>query len=132
MAAVHSTWCTASRITNHAMHHALNHVRFRISPELNVVQGARSWTVMYYVYVLRSQLDGKLYIGYTINLRNRLQEHQRGEVTSKKARRPLDLVFYEGYKSMGDAKRREKYLKTSKGKSSLQMMLRDSLKGLFK
>jgi putative endonuclease len=84
---------------------------------------------MYYVYVLRSQLDGKLYIGYTINLRNRLQEHQRGEVTSTKARRPLDLVFYEGYKSMGDAKRRERYLKTSKGKSSLQIMVRDSLKG---
>ena len=127
------------------MHHALNRVRFRTrpelhvvqdgvhgSPELNVVQGARSWTAMYYVYVLRSQLDGKLYIGYTLNLRNRLQEHQRGEVTSAKARRPLDLVFYEGYKSMGDAKRREKYLKTSKGKSSLQMMLRDSLKELFK
>jgi putative endonuclease len=83
---------------------------------------------MYYVYVLRSQLDGKLYIGYTTNLRNRMQKHNNGEVTSTKSRRPFELIFYEGYKSMEDAKRRERYFKTTKGKSSLSMILRDSLK----
>ncbi len=83
---------------------------------------------MYYVYVLKSQVDGKLYIGYTTSLRNRLQKHQYGEVLSTSPRRPFDLIFYEGYKNMEDAKRREGYLKTSKGKSSLRMMLRDSLK----
>ena len=83
---------------------------------------------MYYVYVLRSQFDGKLYIGYTMNLKNRVQEHNNGEVISTKSRRPLELIFYEGYKSMEDAKRREHYFKTSKGKSSLNMMLRSSLK----
>jgi putative endonuclease len=83
---------------------------------------------MYYVYVLRSQLDKKLYIGYTTNLRNRMHEHNHGEVISTKSRRPFELIFYEGYKSMEDAKRRERYFKTTKGKSSLSMMLRDSLK----
>jgi putative endonuclease len=83
---------------------------------------------MYYVYVLKSQVDGKMYIGYTKNLRNRLREHQDGEVMSTRPRRPLELIFYEGYKSMEDAKRREGYLKTSQGKSSLRLMLRDSLK----
>jgi putative endonuclease len=83
---------------------------------------------MYYVYVLKSQVDGKMYIGYTKNLRNRLREHQDGEVVSTRPRRPLELIFYEGYKSMEDAKRRERYLKTSQGKSSLRIMLRDSLK----
>ncbi len=73
-------------------------------------------------------LDGKLYVGYTTNLKNRLQKHQYGEVLSTSPRRPFDLIFYESYKSMEDAKRRERYLKTSKGKSSLRMMLRDSLK----
>ena len=82
---------------------------------------------MYYVYVLKSESNGKLYVGYTTNLGNRLREHYVGEVISTKSRRPLILVFYEGYKSMEDAKRRERYLKTSKGKSSLRMMLRDSL-----
>jgi putative endonuclease len=83
---------------------------------------------MYYVYVLKSQVDGRLYIGYTTNLKNRLQKHQYGEVPSTSPRRPFDLIFYEGYKNMEDAKRREGYLKTSKGKSSLRIMLRDSLK----
>jgi putative endonuclease len=83
---------------------------------------------MYYVYVLRSDLDRKLYIGYTADLRNRMRKHNSGEVTSTKSRRPFELIFYEGYKDMKDAKRREQYFKTAKGKSSLKLMLRDSLK----
>jgi predicted GIY-YIG superfamily endonuclease len=57
-----------------------------------------------------------------------MREHSNGEVTSTKSRRPFELIFYEGYKGMGDAKRRERYFKTAKGKSSLKLMLRDSLK----
>jgi len=83
---------------------------------------------MYYVYVLKSELDRKLYVGYTENLQSRLKRHQDGEVISTKPRRPFRLIFYEGYKSKEDAKRRERYLKTSKGKASLRMMLQDSLK----
>jgi putative endonuclease len=73
-------------------------------------------------------LDGELYIGYTGNLKNRLHQHQNGEVTSTKPRRPLELIFYEAHRSLVDAKRRERYFKTTKGKSSLRLMLRDSLK----
>jgi putative endonuclease len=98
------------------------------SPESNVVQGQLQFTFMYYVYVLKSHLDDKLYIGYTTNLENRLREHENGEVISIRTRRPFELIFYESYRSMEDAKRREKYFKTAKGKSSLRMMLRDSLK----
>ena len=83
---------------------------------------------MYYVYILRSQVDEKPYIGYTMNLKNRMREHNNGEVISTKPRRPFNLIFYEGYKSKEDAKRRERYLKTSKGKASLRMMLQHSLK----
>ncbi len=84
---------------------------------------------MYYVYVLKSQLDGKLYIGYTTHLQNRMREHNAGEKSGFNERpAPLDLVFFEGYKGMEDAKRRERYFKSTKGKSSLRMMLKDSLK----
>ncbi|MGD0915791.1 MAG: GIY-YIG nuclease family protein [Thermodesulfobacteriota bacterium] len=77
---------------------------------------------------MRSWVDGKVDTGYTTNLRNRFREHQSGEVVSMKLRRPFEWIFCEGYRSIGNGKRREKYLKTSKGKSSLLMMLRDSLK----
>jgi len=83
---------------------------------------------MYYVYILKSQLDEKLYIGYTADLRKRIEKHNKGEVMSTKRRRPFELIFYEGYKDMKDAKRRERYFKTAKGKSTLKMILRDSLK----
>jgi putative endonuclease len=83
---------------------------------------------MYYLYVLRIQLDGGLNTGYTGNLKNRLKQHQNGEVTSTKPRRPLELIFYEEYRNQVDAKRRERYFKTTRGKSSLRLMLRDSLK----
>jgi len=83
---------------------------------------------MYYVYVLKSRLDEKLYIGYTTDLKERFKRHQNGEVVSTKSRRPLDLIFYEAYKSKEDAERRERYFKTAKGKSSLRIMLKDSLK----
>jgi len=92
----------------------------------NVVHGAKN--PMYYVYVFKSSIDGKLYIGYTADLRKRIQEHNRGSVISTKPRRPFKLVFYESFKSSTDAKRREQYFKTTKGKSSLHQILRESLK----
>lgn len=41
---------------------------------------------------------------------------------------PVELVFYEAYRNKYDALRREKYLKTSKGKSTLKNMLREFFK----
>ncbi|MCL6096878.1 MAG: GIY-YIG nuclease family protein [Patescibacteria group bacterium] len=82
---------------------------------------------MYFLYVLKSKKDNKFYTGYTNNLKRRFQEHQQGKVRSTNPRRPFELIFYEAFKSRIDAKRREKYLKTSKGKSSLKQIIRDSL-----
>ena len=82
---------------------------------------------MHYVYVLLSLLDKKFYIGRTDDLRRRKQEHDEGKVTSTKHRRPLTLVFYEAFGNKKDATRRELYFKTSKGRSTLKMMLRYSV-----
>jgi len=40
---------------------------------------------------------------------------------------PVELIFYEAFKSKEDTIRRERYLKSSKGKSTLNLMLRNSL-----
>ncbi len=66
---------------------------------------------MFYVYILQSEKDNKLYIGYSSDLRRRYAEHQRGKVTSTKHRRPLTLIYYEAYKDQIDAQTREKKLK---------------------
>lgn len=83
---------------------------------------------MYYVYILKSLKDGKLYIGRTSTLQKRLSQHKDGLVKATKNRRSLVLGFYEAFRNKGDATRREKYSKTTKGKKTLRLMLRESLK----
>ena len=78
---------------------------------------------MYYVYILKSRLDNRLYTGYTSDLKNRLKEHNSGNVQSTKNRRPLELFYYEAYCNKQYALRREKYLKTSKGKNQLKKQI---------
>jgi len=82
----------------------------------------------YCVYVLRSGRDGDLYTGYTENLERRVKEHQAGMSAATAPRRPLHLVLCEYYGNSADAKRREKYLKTSAGKRAIRLMLRETLK----
>ena len=82
---------------------------------------------MYYVYVLTSLKDSKLYIGFTNDLKRRLKEHNSGKNASTKSRIPLELVYYEAHLSKADAMRRERYFKTTKGRSTLRQMLRESL-----
>jgi putative endonuclease len=84
--------------------------------------------MFHYVYILRSLKDNKFYVGYTVDLRKRLKEHQQRIVTSTKSRVPFELIFYEAYRNKYDAIRREKYLKTSKGKSTVRQMLKEFLK----
>ena len=70
----------------------------------------------HYVYVLKSKKKQFIYVGLTTNLRRRFKEHSKREELSTKHYAPFDLVFYEAYQNKKDAMRREKYLKTTKGK----------------
>ena len=81
----------------------------------------------YYVYILKSLNHDFIYIGYTENLMQRFQEHNSGKSQSTKAYLPYELIHYEAYNNMKDAKRREEYLKTNKGKTTLKTMLKECL-----
>lgn len=84
---------------------------------------------MYYVYILKSKKDKRLYIGYTNNLIERLAMHNAGKVTATKYRIPLGLVYYEAYRSRKDARKRERMLKLySKAWAQLKRRIRDSIK----
>ena len=82
---------------------------------------------MYYVYTLFSHKDQKFYVGFSEDLKQRVANHKKGNVQSTKSRLPVDLIFYEAYINKYDALRREKYLKTSKGKTTLRSMLKEFL-----
>lgn len=78
---------------------------------------------MHYVYVLRSQSDGKLYTGCTSDLRERIKQHNSGSVPSTAKRTPLDLIYYEACFHASDAYHREQYLKTAYGKRYIKSRL---------
>jgi putative endonuclease len=66
---------------------------------------------MFFMYILKSLKDNELYIGSTGDLKERLKKHDLGFVLSTKSRRPLKLVYFEGYASEEEARHREHNLK---------------------
>lgn len=79
---------------------------------------------MFYTYVLQSQKDGKLYIGYTKDLRKRFKEHNEGKSTYTKGRGPYKIIYYEACLNKDDARSRELYLKTGTGRRYLNARLK--------
>jgi len=79
----------------------------------------------YYVYILYSKLKNFIYVGYSENLKQRVEEHNNGFSKSTKPYKPLELIHYEAYKNVKDAKRREEYLKTNRGRTTLMTMLKE-------
>ncbi|MBI3589733.1 MAG: GIY-YIG nuclease family protein [Candidatus Liptonbacteria bacterium] len=79
--------------------------------------------MLFYVYVLESMRDDNRYIGFTNNLKKRLEEHQSGKSQSTKSRLPMKLIYFEACTNENDAKRREHYFKTTGGRRFLAKRL---------
>jgi len=80
---------------------------------------------MYYVYILQSLKDNKTYVGYTVDVVERLKYHNSGRVTATKNRRPLRLLFSEEFPTVAEAKRREGYWKSGAGRRKLNHCFRE-------
>lgn len=78
---------------------------------------------MYFVYVLRSLKDCKLYKGSTSNLVRRLRQHNNGTTESTRRRRPFVLIYCEEYPTKEEAESREMFLKSGKGREELKKVL---------
>jgi len=48
---------------------------------------------MFYNYVLQSEKNNSLYVGYVADLRKRLKEHNQGLNKSTKPYRPWKLIY---------------------------------------
>ena len=83
--------------------------------------------MFHYVYLLQSEIDESFYIGYTADIKRRFVEHNLGKNFSTKSKKPWILIFYEAYLNEKDAKRREKYLKTSQGARLIKRMIKEYL-----
>ena len=79
---------------------------------------------MFWVYVLKSEKDGKLYTGFTDDPKKRFLQHKGRKVTSTKHRGELEVIYLEGCLNKTDAIRREKNLKSGRGKIFLKKRLK--------
>ncbi|MFC5682657.1 GIY-YIG nuclease family protein [Flavobacterium sp. MAHUQ-51] len=77
----------------------------------------------YYVYVLESEKDGRLYKGHTSDIDKRIKEHNSGKTKSTKAYRPWNLVYFEVFDTREEAVLREKYFKSGIGREFLKEKL---------
>ena len=78
---------------------------------------------MFYIYVLYSDKFSRIYIGQTNNISIRLEKHNSGEVNSIKAYIPWKMIYYEHFQTRAEAMKREKELKSHKGRDFIHKKL---------
>ncbi|MEK7503722.1 MAG: GIY-YIG nuclease family protein [Patescibacteria group bacterium] len=78
---------------------------------------------MFYVYILKSERNGKLYKGLTNDLKRRVKEHNSGNSEFTRNNGPWKLIYYEAFVSEKDARKEELFLKSGKGKERIKYLL---------
>ena len=79
---------------------------------------------MYTVYVLYSEKFNKTYTGYTSDLSSRINSHNQLSTTGYTRKyRPWVLLYTEVYETKKEAIRREKQLKTGKGRDWIKQLI---------
>ena len=79
---------------------------------------------MFTVYVLYSKSHQKIYIGYTSNLEERLISHNvLGTKGYTLKYRPWELIYSEVYEDKASAMKREKQLKSSRGRDFIKNII---------
>ncbi len=79
---------------------------------------------MFYVYVIENLVED-VYVGYSTDLKKRLKEHNQGLNFSTRSKLPWKIIYYEACVDNDDARRREKYLKTTQGRRMLKLRLKE-------
>ena len=74
---------------------------------------------MYFVYLLKSQKDGKFYIGHTQNLEERLAYHNTGRSKYTRSRGPWTLMAFKTFESRGQAMSEERRIKKLKNRTAI-------------
>ena len=75
---------------------------------------------MFTVYVLKSRVANKSYVGYTADINRRIGEHNSGEGNYTKKYMPWVIVYTEKFVNENEAKKRERHLKSKVGRKFLK------------
>lgn len=77
---------------------------------------------IYFVYALKSDVDGRIYVGFSSDVDKRLIEHNSGKTKSTKGYRPWVIIYTEKVISRKAAREKEKYYKSGIGKEFLKSL----------
>ena len=81
---------------------------------------------MFTTYVLYSSLYDKIYIGYSSNVKQRLSAHNdKNNEGWTKRYQPWEIIYREDYSSKAEAMRREKQLKSSRGRAFIRNLVNE-------
>jgi putative endonuclease len=81
---------------------------------------AHQGLIMYYVYVIESEKDGRYYIGQTDNLEARIERHNKKRNLSTKAYVPWRLKRWKELETRSEAMKTEARLKANKNRDNLK------------
>ncbi len=77
---------------------------------------------MFIVYVLKSNIVKKSYVGLTDSIEGRLKEHNSGKHFYTKRYLPWKVIHKEEFDNFTEARRREKFLKSTSGRRFLKKL----------
>jgi putative endonuclease len=77
---------------------------------------------MFTVYAIQSEVDKRIYVGFSKDVNNRLKEHNSKKTKSTKGFIPWKLIYQEQINTRIEARKREKYLKSGVGKEFLKSL----------
>ena len=77
----------------------------------------------YFTYVLYSNKFDEIYVGQTSDLLGRLEQHNLGLSKSTKRYVPWNLIYSEEFETRSEAMRREKKLKSQKGREFIRKVI---------
>ena len=82
-------------------------------------------STIYIVYLLKSLVVNKSYVGFTNNLPLRLKQHNNGKSRYTNLYKPWEVIYTENYITLEEARKREKYLKTAAGRKFLKKVFQN-------
>ena len=82
---------------------------------------------MYFVYILKNKINTQLYKGITNDLDRRIIEHNLGKHKYTAAFRPWEIIYFEEYQTLKEARIRELYFKSGSGRELLKTILKQSI-----
>ena len=79
--------------------------------------------IMFVVYILKSELQDRYYVGFSRSVAARLLQHNKGANKSTRPYRPWKIVYTELFPAKREAWLRERQIKSYKGGEAFRKLI---------